>query len=107
MIRDLIQLTLDYLPEETLAQKFDEIAKNWNETYFCWIGRWQASEPFYYKIHSPVTMLEFDHHSGVFLTNREPQPFHIHTLVRTPNGNDYGKELLRQYQIRAGKVDRA
>lgn len=42
-------------------------------------------------------MVEFDHHSGVFLTNKDPLPFHIHTLVRTPNGNDYGKELLNQY----------
>ena len=22
---------------------------------------------------------------------------HIHVLVRTPNGNDYGKDLLRQH----------
>jgi hypothetical protein len=22
---------------------------------------------------------------------------HIHTVVRTPNGNDYGKDLLRQH----------
>ena len=42
-------------------------------------------------------MCEFDHHSGVFLTNAEPAKCHIHTIVRAPNGNDYGKELLRQY----------
>jgi hypothetical protein len=24
-----------------------------------------------------------------------PNPEHIHTVVRTPNGNDYGKDLLR------------
>jgi hypothetical protein len=23
-------------------------------------------------------------------------PYRIHTVVRTPNGNDYGKDLLRQ-----------
>mgnify|MGYP001154557914 CR=1 FL=1 len=22
---------------------------------------------------------------------------HIHTVVRTPNGNDYGKDLLKQH----------
>jgi hypothetical protein len=22
---------------------------------------------------------------------------HIHTVMRTPNGNDYGKDLLRQH----------
>jgi len=24
-------------------------------------------------------------------------PQHIHVVVRTPNGNDYGKDLLRQH----------
>ena len=41
-------------------------------------------------------MVEFDHHSGVWLGNLEPAKCHIHTVVRTPNGNDYGKDLLRQ-----------
>jgi hypothetical protein len=31
----------------------------------------------------------------VFLTNAEPAKFHVHTIVRTPNGNDYGIDLLR------------
>ena len=26
-----------------------------------------------------------------------PNRKHIHTVVRTPNGNDYGKDLLRQH----------
>jgi len=42
-------------------------------------------------------MVEFDHHSGVWLTNAEPAKYHVHTIVRTPNGNDYGKDLLRQH----------
>jgi hypothetical protein len=37
----------------------------------------------------------------VFLTNREPWKCHIHTLVRTRNGNDHGKDLLRQHYERA------
>ena len=40
-------------------------------------------------------MIEFDHHKGVLLNNETPQRFHIHTIVRTPNGNDYGMDLLR------------
>jgi Protein of unknown function (DUF3500) len=42
-------------------------------------------------------MTEFDHHSGVLLSNAEPRQFHIHTIVRTPNGNDYSADLLRQH----------
>ena len=30
------------------------------------------------------------------VTNRQ----HIHVVVRTPNGNDYGKDLLRQHYER-------
>ena len=46
-------------------------------------------------IQSPVVMIEFDHHKGVLLNNETPQRFHVHTIVRTPNGNDYGMDLLR------------
>ncbi|MET7695180.1 hypothetical protein ABZT06_46045 [Streptomyces sp. NPDC005483] len=24
---------------------------------------------------------------------------HVHSVIRTPNGNDYGKELLRQHYL--------
>jgi hypothetical protein len=26
-----------------------------------------------------------------------PSREHVHSVVRTPNGNDYGKDLLRQH----------
>ena len=57
----------------------------------------REDSPFYYRVQSPVTFIEFDHHAGVFLTNPEPAKFHVHTIVRTPNGNDYGFDLLRQH----------
>ncbi len=36
-----------------------------DQTRFCWIGGTGEDEPFYYRIQSPVTMIEFDHQSGV------------------------------------------
>ncbi|KUL88321.1 hypothetical protein ZTR_04927 [Talaromyces verruculosus] len=98
LVRQIIRLSLDYLPVGVLQVRLAEIDKHWKETYFAWIGGCHAGDVFYYSVHSPVVFLEFDHHSGVFLSNKEPLPFHIHTLVRTPNGNDYGKELIRQYR---------
>jgi hypothetical protein len=68
-----------------------------DSTYFAWIGGCDDDDPFYYKVHSPVVLVEFDHHPGVFLANTEPERFHAHTVVRTPNGNDYGKDLLAQH----------
>lgn len=100
LVRRLLVLSLSYLPEKALAVKMKEISHHWEDTYFCWIGGCQVGDAFYYKVHSPVVMAEFDHHSGVFLNNKVPLPFHIHTLVRTPNGNDYGKELLKQFEQR-------
>jgi len=61
------------------------------------MGGHAADSPFYYRIHSPVILIEFDHQRGIALDNDEPSHNHIHTLVRTPNGNDYGKDLLRQH----------
>ena len=52
-------------------------------------------------VQSPVVLIEFDHHIGVFLTNPEPAKFHVHTIVRTPNGNDYGLDLLRLHYQQA------
>ena len=42
-------------------------------------------------------LIEFDHQLPVALPGR----LHIHSLIRTPNGNDYGKDLLRQHYQRS------
>jgi hypothetical protein len=70
-----------------------------------WIGKADDVNPFYFRIHSPVALLEFDHHSGIFLSNKEPERFHVHTCARTPNGNDYGFDLLRQHYAKGGHDD--
>lgn len=82
-----------YLPEKARQMRLQEVGRYLYETYFCWIGGFGDDDPFYYRIQSPVIICEFDHHSGVFLTNNEPAKFHTHTIVRTPNGGDYGNVL--------------
>jgi hypothetical protein len=77
--------------------RLDEVKAHLHETWFAWMGHCDAASPFYYRIHSPLILIEFDHQRGVALDNDEPSRNHIHTLVRTPNGNDYGKDLLRQH----------
>jgi hypothetical protein len=44
-----------------------------------------------------VILIEFDHLPGIIWDNMEPTRDHIHNIVRTPNGNDYGRDLLRQH----------
>ena len=47
-----------------------------------------------------MILIEFDHQLPVALEGpRVPNKHHVHTVVRTPNGNDYGKDLLRQHLL--------
>lgn len=98
--RGLLDAVVDdfigYLPDGPRAARRREIQEHYGETYFSWIGGWEGDEAFYFRLQSPVVVLELDHHTGVFLSNDEPAPFHMHTVVRTPNGNDYGRELAWQ-----------
>lgn len=96
----LCGMFVEYLPAGAHAARLREVERHLDETYFSWIGLYGDDDPYYFRIQSPVIMCEFDHHSGVFLTNDEPAKCHIHTIVRTPNGNDYGKDLLRQHATR-------
>jgi hypothetical protein len=77
--------------------RYSEVKRYLNETIFAWIGQCDATSPFYYRILSPVILVEFDHMPGIVYDNDEPSRDHIHTIVRTPNGNDYGKDLLHQH----------
>ena len=93
LLMSTVAAFLVLLPPIPLKFRLQKIQEKLSETYFSWIGGFGPADPFYYCIHSPVALFEFDHHSGVFLTNEEPAKYHIHTVQRLPNGNDYGREL--------------
>lgn len=95
-LRLLIRSFVSVLPEGASTRRINEIESHLDETWFSWIGGWGPTDPFYFRIQSPVTILELDHHTGVFLSNTEPAQFHIHTVMRTPNGNDYGRVLVEE-----------
>jgi Protein of unknown function (DUF3500) len=78
--------------------KREEVKRHLNDTYFCWMGGMEDDSVFYYRVQSPVIIVEFDHQRGIaFREQTKPYRDHIHVIVRTPNGNDYGKDLLRQH----------
>ncbi|MHA6630486.1 DUF3500 domain-containing protein [Pseudonocardia sichuanensis] len=85
------------LPAGPRAARLREIAAHLHETWFCWIGGCRPGDVFYYRLQSPVVVAELDHHCGVFLDYDTPKPFHVHTVLRTPHGNDYGRAWLRQW----------
>ncbi len=78
-----------------------DIEDHLDETHFAWEGGDSDEAKFYYRIHSPVILIEFDHQQPIGTTSINPPELptrdHIHTVIRTPNGNDYGKDLLRQH----------
>src|SRR5437762_12626131 len=82
------------------ARKMAELLQYLAYSDFAWMGGFGDEDVFYYRVHSTVLLVEFDHLPGIALDNDEPSRHHIHTVVRTPNGNDYGKDLLRQHRER-------
>ncbi|MBJ7576814.1 DUF3500 domain-containing protein [Devosia sp. MC532] len=98
----LIETFIEHVPDAAREAQMALISKHLDETYWCWIGGHGDEDPFYFRIQSPVIMLEFDHHSGMWLTNEQPAKFHIHHITRIPNGNDYGRALLRAWEAKQG-----
>ena len=100
-LMDLIGLYVGNMREGHAAVRMAEVEAHLDETYFAWIGGTEDDSVYYYRIQSPVILIEFDHETPVGLTHLYPRgvPYreHIHAVVRTPNGNDYGKDLLRQH----------
>lgn len=97
---DLIAEHVGNMRDGHAAVKMDEVRQHLDETHFAWIGGTDADSVFYYRVHSPVILIEFDHQGPISLPGADrnvPVQDHVHSIVRTPNGNDYGKDLLRQH----------
>jgi hypothetical protein len=94
---ELVQVYTGRIRPGHAEVKLEEVKRHLDQTWFAWYGGTADDSVFYYRVHSPVVLIEFDHQSGVVFDNDTPARIHIHTVVRTPNGNDYGKDLLRQH----------
>ncbi len=98
----LIALYVGNMDEGHARVKMSDVERHLANTTFAWIGRTEPSSVFYYRIYSPVILIEFDHQTPANLRQLAANPNvpnheHIHVVVRTPNGNDYGKDLLRRH----------
>ena len=101
---ELIGLFVGNMREGHARVRMEEVEAHLDETWFAWIGGTGDEDVFYYRVHSPVILIEFDHQNPANLRHimepGVPNRQHIHAVVRTPNGNDYGKDLLRQHYER-------
>lgn len=98
LLMELIEEYVGNMRDGHAKVRMSEVSEHFDRTHFAWIGGATAESVYYYRVHSPVILIEFDHQRRVapFRTT-EPSRDHIHTVVRTPNGNDYGKDVLRQH----------
>ncbi len=100
----LVELFVDNMDGGHAQVKMAEVRAHLEQTSFAWVGGTADDSVYYYRIHSPVVLIEFDHQLPAntrHLQKNPQQPIrdHIHVVVRTPNGNDYGKDLLRQHLL--------
>ena len=98
LLLEVVKLYVGNMADGHADVKMSEVQSHLDRTYFAWIGGETSESVYYYRIHSPVLLIEFDHERRV-APFRSPKPSrdHIHAVLRTPNGNDYGKDLLRQH----------
>ncbi|MFI6037249.1 DUF3500 domain-containing protein [Streptomyces sp. NPDC051315] len=118
LLSDLVEVYVGAMAEGHARVRMREIEKHLDDTYFHWIGAYEDDSAFYYRVHSPVVLIEYDAQSPLAYhgdresasptasaspgtgpggpgAQGEPTQQHIHTIIRTPNGNDYGVDLLK------------
>jgi hypothetical protein len=101
MLLQLIGEFVGNMREGHAKVRMSEVQEHIERTHFAWIGGTTPESTYYFRVHSPVILIEFDHQRRVApFRSSEPARDHIHTVVRTPNGNDYGKDLLRQHYLK-------
>ncbi|WP_176801364.1 DUF3500 domain-containing protein [Kriegella aquimaris] len=96
----LIKLYVDHMDDGHAKVKMNEVEKYIDDTRFAWIGGNEDTSVYYYRIQSPGILIEFDHQRPVAtkkLYGSDVHRQHIRAVVRKPNGNDYGKDLLKQH----------
>ena len=100
LLLDLLDTYVGRIRPGHAGLRLAEARRHLADTCLAWMGGVDEDSAFYYRLHSPVVLIEFDHQRGIVFDNDGPSRHHIHTVVRTPNGNDYGRDLLRQHHAR-------
>ncbi|MDH4146020.1 MAG: DUF3500 domain-containing protein [Acidimicrobiia bacterium] len=100
LLRSIVATYVGWADDSHTGVRMREVDAHLDETHFAWMGARRDEGPFYYRVHSPVVLIEFDHHPGVAFDNLVPSRHHVHSILRAPNGGDYGVDLLAQHYER-------
>ncbi len=102
-LRKLIKTYIYNLETEFADVWMKHVDAEFDDTYFVWIGGTTENDSIYYRVFNPAVWIEFnDEGRGTS---------HIHTIIRSPNGKDYGifalnrgpKTLLEHYVMAVTK----
>src|SRR5208283_1360578 len=86
-LRDLVHLYVSNMDDGHTRVKMDEVDRHIDNTWFTWVGGTQDDSAFYYRVQSPVILIEFDHQRPANLAKfaadpKKPTQQHIHCVVR-------------------------
>jgi hypothetical protein len=95
------------LIDEYLSNQLPEVARTHRakiekdgtaKLHFAWMGPASRDQSFYYRVHGPSLLIEYDN------TGRPSTPFlhtnHVHIVYRDPTA-DYGEDLLAKHHLQA------
>jgi hypothetical protein len=89
IFRDLLQVYIDNYTTKFSASLMDKIKKaGIDQLHFAWAGGLKVGTGHYYRIQSPVLLIEYD--------NVQNDANHIHTVIRDLT-NDFGEDVLKNH----------
>jgi hypothetical protein len=99
----------EYYPEAVLAHRRELFKSHLDQTYFAWIGGIGDEELYYFRIHSPVTFMEFDVHAGGMFWKTPLSPHFAHvnqssSLMILPRSTTFTLPIASQIEAIMGRL---
>lgn len=88
LLADLIRTYVGLARDKIGRPYMDLVRAGWADTRIAWAGPMAEGRAFYYRIHGPRLLIEFD--------NSQNAANHIHSLWRDP-ANDFGRDDLHRH----------
>lgn len=88
LLDGLIAEYIENLPAELAEQRRARLKNSRGDIWFAWAGVEQRGGPHYYRVQSPLFLIEYD--------NTQNRANHIHSVWRDFQG-DWGEDLLKQH----------
>ena len=88
LLMALLEEYANNVPEQLAQARMEQIKKVGKNLQFAWAGSLERGGPHYYRVQSPVFLIEYD--------NTQNGANHIHSVWRDYNG-DFGLDLLKAH----------